>query len=118
MTSSSDKRMVIASLKSKLLSFKMIINSLGLGIITGSSADDPSSIATLSQAGSLFGFEMLWVILFQYPLMTIVQEICARTGLVTGSGLATLIKKRYSMKIALPFTLLLLVANTIDLLHN
>ena len=114
-TSSSDKSMVLASLKSKLLSLKMILNSLGPGVITGSSDDDPSSIATYSQAGSLFGFGMLWLILFPYPLMTVVQEMCARIGLVTESGLASIIKKRYSIKVALPFTLLLLVANTINI---
>ena len=64
----------------------------------------PSSIAIYSQAGLLFGFAMIYLILFQYPLMTVVQEICARSGLVTGSGLASLIKKRYPMKVALPFT--------------
>ena len=65
-----------------------ILRSLGPGLITGASDDDPSGIATYSQAGAKFGFGMLWMVLFQYPMMIVVQEMCARIGLVTGGGLA------------------------------
>ncbi|HZA06853.1 MAG TPA: divalent metal cation transporter [Nitrososphaeraceae archaeon] len=75
------------------------LKSLGPGIITGASDDDPSGIATFSQAGAQFGFGMLWMALFQYPMMTIVQEICARIGLVTGDGLGGVLKKKYSKKL-------------------
>ena len=68
---------------------------LGPGVITGASDDDPSGIATYSQAGAQFGFGLLWMVPFLYPLMTGVQEMCARIGLVTGSGLAGALKKRY-----------------------
>src|SRR5207253_3000174 len=65
---------------------RSIARSAGPGVITGASDDDPSGIATYSQAGAQFGFGMLWMALFQYPLMTAVQEMCARIGLVTGDG--------------------------------
>jgi len=57
----------------------------GPGIITGASDDDPSGIATYSQAGAKFGLGMLWLALFQYPIMLVIEEMCARIGLVTGS---------------------------------
>jgi hypothetical protein len=71
----------------------------GPGVITGASDDDPSGIATYSQAGAQFGFGLLWMVPFLYPLMTAVQEMCARIGLVTGNGLAGVLKKKYSKKI-------------------
>ena len=91
------------------------IKSLGPGVITGASDDDPSGIATYSQAGAQFGFGMLWMALFQYPMMTVIQEMCARIGLITGDGLTTVIKRRYSKKVVLPFASLLLIANTINI---
>jgi Mn2+/Fe2+ NRAMP family transporter len=62
----------------RLSSVKKILKSLGPGIITGASDDDPSTIATFSQAGAQFGFGMLWLALFQYPMKVVIQEICAR----------------------------------------
>src|SRR5919197_996332 len=94
---------------------KSFVQKLGPGIITGASDDDPSGIATYSQAGAQFGFGMLWMVLFLYPLMTVVQEMCARIGLVSGAGLAGVIKKRHSMKIVYPIVSLLLIANTINI---
>src|SRR5271155_4497854 len=61
---------------------------LGPGLITGASDDDPSGIATYSQAGAQLGFALLWLMLFTIPLMAAFQEICARIGRVTGRGLA------------------------------
>ncbi len=105
------------SIKPHLLSpkLKQILKSLGPGIITGASDDDPSGIATFSQAGARFGFGMLWLVLFQYPIMTVIQEMCARIGLVTGGGLAAVIKKKYSKKIVFPIVSLLFIANTINI---
>src|SRR6187200_2381513 len=100
---------------SKLSSAKQTIKSLGPGIITGAADDDPSGIATFSQAGAQFGFGMLWMALFQYPMMTVIQEICARIGLVTGSGLGGILKKKYSKKILIPLSGLVLIANTINI---
>ena len=96
------------------MSFKSFLKSLGPGLITGASDDDPSSIATFAQAGAKFGFGMLWTIIFLYPSITVVQGICARIGLLTGRGLATIIEKKYSRKVVLPLISLLLIANTIN----
>src|SRR6266498_1620477 len=100
---------------SNRLSLKTALKSLGPGLVTGASDDDPSGIATYSQAGASFGLGMLWMALFQYPLMTIVQEMCARVGFVTGRGLASVIKRKYSKIVVLPIASLLLIANTINI---
>jgi NRAMP (natural resistance-associated macrophage protein)-like metal ion transporter len=101
--------------KSSSVSPKIILKSLGPGVVTGAADDDPSGIATYSQAGANFGFGMLWMAVFQYPLMTVIQEICARIGLITGDGLAAVIKRKYSNKVVLPLASLLLIANTINI---
>lgn len=95
--------------------FKSFFKILGPGVITGASDDDPSGIATYSQAGAQFGVGALWFALFQYPMMSVVQEMCARIGLVTGSGLAGIIKRKYSKKTLYPIASLLLIANTINI---
>jgi len=87
-------------LKQKLLKTKgfgllKFWKDLGPGLTTGAADDDPSGIATYSQAGSVYGFKMLWLALFTFPLMAIVQEMCARVGVVTGRGLASNIKRYY-----------------------
>jgi Mn2+/Fe2+ NRAMP family transporter len=69
---------------------------LGPGIVTGASDDDPSGIATYSQAGAAFGLNTLWTALITYPFMASIQEMCARIGLVTGEGLTGVIKRNYS----------------------
>jgi Mn2+/Fe2+ NRAMP family transporter len=74
-------------------------DKLGLGVITGASDEDPSGIATYAQAGAQFGFGLLWLVLILYPMKTVIQEMCARIGLVTGSGLSAVIKHKYSKKI-------------------
>jgi NRAMP (natural resistance-associated macrophage protein)-like metal ion transporter len=99
----------------ELSSVKQTLKSFGPGVITGASDDDPSGIATFSQAGAQFGFGLLWMALFQYPMMTVIQEICARIGLVTGNGLSSVIKKRYSKKVVFPLAGLLIIANTINI---
>lgn len=68
---------------------------LGPGIITGASDDDPSGIATYSQAGAMFGLATLWTAFIAFPLMTIIQTMCARIGMVTGKGLAGTLKESY-----------------------
>jgi len=83
--------------------------------VTGASDDDPSGIATYSQAGAQFGFGFLWLALFQYPMMTAIQEMCARIGLVTGAGLGNAIRKQFSRKVVFPITALLLITNTINI---
>lgn len=88
---------------------------LGPGFITGASDDDPSGIATYSQTGAIFGLTQLWAALFTFPLMTAVQEMCGRIGLVTGHGLAGVIKRNYSKSILYTCVFLLTIANTINI---
>ncbi|MBV8576317.1 MAG: divalent metal cation transporter [Acetobacteraceae bacterium] len=88
---------------------------LGPGLITGASDDDPSGIATYSQAGAQFGYSMVWVMLFTWPLMAAIQEISARIGRVTGHGIAGNIRRHYSAWLLRAIVALLLVANTINL---
>jgi NRAMP (natural resistance-associated macrophage protein)-like metal ion transporter len=92
-----------------------VLKFLSPGLITGASDDDPSGIATYSQAGAKFGLGMLWLAIFQYPLMTAIQEMCARIGLVTGDGIAGVMKRKYSKPVVFLLVFLLLVANTINL---
>jgi NRAMP (natural resistance-associated macrophage protein)-like metal ion transporter len=88
---------------------------MGPGVITGAADDDPSGIATYSQAGAKYGLGMLWMTLFLLPTMIVIQEMCARIGLLSGNGLAALIKKKYTTKIVYPISGLLLIANTINI---
>ena len=99
----------------KRMQVKSILKSLGPGVITGASDDDPSGIATFAQAGAQFGFGVLWLAIFQYPVMATIQEMCARIGLVTGKGIAAVIKSKYSNKVVYPLASLLLIANTINI---
>ncbi|MDO8591575.1 MAG: divalent metal cation transporter [bacterium] len=90
-------------------------DELGPGLTTGASDDDPSGIATYSQAGAQYGFQLLWLSIITFPLMAIVQEMCARIGLVTGRGLAGSIRKHFSKKILYSCTLLLFAANSFNI---
>jgi NRAMP (natural resistance-associated macrophage protein)-like metal ion transporter len=101
--------------KLRLKSVSQIIKALGPGVITGAADDDPSGIATYSQAGAKFGLGMLWMTLFLLPTMIVIQEMCARIGLLSGNGLAALIKKKYSAKVVYPISSLLLIANIINI---
>lgn len=100
---------------SSLLSPRTFLKYLGPGVITGAADDDPSGITTYSQAGAKFGFGMLWMVIYLYPMMAVIQEICAKIGLMTGDGLAAVIKRKYSNKVVLPLASLLLIANTINI---
>jgi len=91
------------------------LKKLGPGLVTGAADDDPSGIATYSQAGAKYGFGLLWTIVLTYPLMAGIQMICARIGLVTGRGLATNMQRTYPLLLTLPLILLLLVANIINI---
>ena len=88
---------------------------LGPGLITGASDDDPSGIATYSQVGAQFGYGLLWVMLFSYPLMAVIQEICARIGRVTGAGIAANMRKHYSPRLLYATIFLLCGANVFNL---
>ncbi len=95
--------------------FNRFLRILGPGLITGAADDDPSGIATYSQAGAQFGYGQLWTVILMYPLMTAVQEACARIGAVTGKGLAAVVKANYSKKVLYAVVLLVVVANTINI---
>lgn len=101
--------------KLRLGSISQLLKGLGPGVITGAAGDDPSGIATYSQAGAKFGLGMLWMCLLLLPMIIVIQEMCARIGLLSGNGLAALIKKKYSTKIVYPISSLLLIANTINI---
>ena len=92
-----------------------LLQVLGPGLITGASDDDPSGIATYSQVGAQFGFDMGWVMLFSWPLMCAIQEISARIGRVTGKGIAGNLKAHYPRSLLIGLVGLLLIANTINL---
>jgi NRAMP (natural resistance-associated macrophage protein)-like metal ion transporter len=89
--------------------------TLGPGLTTGAADDDPSGITTYSQAGAKYGFKLLWLSIFTYPLMSIVQEMCARIGLMTGKGLAANIRERYPKIVIFTCTFLLLIANVFNI---
>ena len=89
--------------------------SLGPGLITGVADDDPSGIATYSQAGAQFGLDMLWTMPLAYPLMSAIQSMCARIGRVTGKGLAANIKTSFPRPVLLAVVLSLLIANTLNI---
>jgi len=88
---------------------------LGPGLITGAADDDPSGIATYSQAGAQFGFHTLWAIIFTYPLMVGIQMVSARIGRVTGHGLASNIGRHFPRPVLYTIVSLLVVANTINI---
>jgi NRAMP (natural resistance-associated macrophage protein)-like metal ion transporter len=95
--------------------FSRFIRILGPGVVTGAADDDPSGIATYSQAGAAYGLGFLWAFPFMYPLLLAVQESCSRIGAVTGMGLAAVIKQNYSKKILYMSVLLVVIANTINI---
>ena len=90
------------------------LRQLGPGLVTGAADDDPSGIATYSQAGAKFGYELGWTVVLTYPLMVAVQMISARLGRVTGRGLADNIRENFPAPVLYALVIMLLVANTIN----
>lgn len=101
--------------KSFASSFRLFFKSLGPGLVTGGSDNDASGIATYSQAGAQFGYGLLWMAVVTLPMVMIVQEMCARIGIVSGNGLSQIIKQHYSKKLLYSIASLLLIANTINI---
>jgi NRAMP (natural resistance-associated macrophage protein)-like metal ion transporter len=95
--------------------FGRAVRILGPGVVTGAADDDPSGIATYSQAGAVYGYGLLWLFPIMFPLLLAVQESCARIGAVTGDGLAALLKRHYSKKILYTAVILVVVANTVNI---
>lgn len=90
-------------------------NTLGPGLTTGAADDDPSGIATYSQTGAQYGFQLLWLSALTFPLMAFVQEMCARIGIVTGRGLASNIRLHFSKRLLYLCALLLFAANSFNI---
>jgi NRAMP (natural resistance-associated macrophage protein)-like metal ion transporter len=88
---------------------------LGPGLITGCADDDPSGISTYSMTGAVFGYGLLWTALVSFPLMTAVQAMCGRLGLVTGRGLAGVVRRRYSRWVLWGACALLVIANVFNI---
>jgi NRAMP (natural resistance-associated macrophage protein)-like metal ion transporter len=88
---------------------------LGPGLITGAADDDPSGISTYSVAGAAFGYAPLWTALLSFPLMAAVQLMCARLGMVSGRGLASVIRHHYSRRVLWGACSLLIVANVVNI---
>src|SRR5664279_2815621 len=88
---------------------------LGPGLITGAADDDPSGIATYSVTGAAFGYGLLWTALFCFPMMAAVQLMCSRLGMITGRGLAAVVRQRYSRWVLWGACFLLTVANVINI---
>src|SRR3989442_6392051 len=95
--------------------FRRFFANLGPGLITGAADDDPSGISTYSVAGAAFGYAPLWTALFSFPLMAAVQLMCARLGMVSGRGLASVIRLHYSRRVLWGACALLIVANVINI---
>ncbi|MFZ2187208.1 MAG: divalent metal cation transporter [Candidatus Moraniibacteriota bacterium] len=101
--------------QSSLQKAKEYWRTLGPGLTTGASDDDPSGIATYSQTGSQYGFQLLWLAAFTFPLMAVVQEMCARIGLQTGYGLAANIRQHFPKRILYGTVFLLFGANAFNI---
>jgi NRAMP (natural resistance-associated macrophage protein)-like metal ion transporter len=93
---------------------KRILKALGPGFITGASDDDPSGVGTYAMAGAALGYSMLWTALFTFPLMAGVQFTCAKLGMVTGRGIAGVLREHYSRQVLYPAVFALVLANTIN----
>jgi NRAMP (natural resistance-associated macrophage protein)-like metal ion transporter len=95
--------------------FGHFFRNLGPGLITGAADDDPSGISTYSVTGAAFGYAPLWTALFSFPLMAAVQLMCARLGMVTGRGLAHVVREHYSRWVLWGACALLIIANVVNI---
>lgn len=113
-----DKALSVGGNNKVLKKGKDYWHMLGPGLTTGASGDDPSGIATYSQTGAQFGYHLLWMSAWTLPLSAVVQEMCARIGLVTGRGLAGNIRVFFDKKVLYVCTVLLFSANAINIGAN
>ncbi len=107
--------MMPPTLTSKKHSLERFFSSLGPGLITGAADDDPSGISTYSVTGAQFGLSALWTAVVSFPLMAAVQLMCARLGLVTGRGLAGVVRRRYPRWVLWSSCAILLIANVFNI---
>src|SRR5579863_2527216 len=103
------RRFIVAS---RLAHF---FRTLGPGLITGAADDDPSGISTYSVAGASAGYSMLWLMLVSTPMMSVIQGMCARISMVTGQGLAVLMRKQLPRLVAYSLAALVVAANTFNI---
>lgn len=94
---------------------RLFVRALGPGLITGASDDDPSGIGTYSSVGAAFGLSILWMAAWLLPVMTAIQEVCARIGVVTNKGLAGVLKEHFNSKVVFGAVSMLIVANVINI---
>jgi len=102
-----------AELRAERNPLKRLGKALGPGLITGASDDDPSGIGTYAQAGAQYGFATLWTTLAMLPMQTAVQYMCAKIGLVTGKGLAGVLREHYP-RVLYPAVIALVIANILN----
>lgn len=95
--------------------FNRFLRVLGPGLVTGAADDDPSGIATYSQAGAGFGTSLLWAFPLMFPLLLAVQESCARIGAISGKGLAAVIKENYNRRLLYAAVFLVVTANVVNI---
>jgi NRAMP (natural resistance-associated macrophage protein)-like metal ion transporter len=93
---------------------RRFLRILGPGFISGAADDDPSGIGTYATAGASLGFATLWTALLTFPLMAAVQLVCAKIGLITGKGLAGVLRQHYARRVLYAAVIALFVANTIN----
>ncbi|HEX8974252.1 MAG TPA: divalent metal cation transporter [Patescibacteria group bacterium] len=94
---------------------RLFVKALGPGLVTGASDDDPGGIGTYSSVGAAFGLSILWMAAWLLPVMTAIQEVCARIGVVTNKGLAGVLKLHYNRKVLISAVTLLLIANIVNI---
>jgi NRAMP (natural resistance-associated macrophage protein)-like metal ion transporter len=102
-----------AGIRAEKNAVKRLFRALGPGLVTGASDDDPSGIGTYAQAGAQHGFATLWTTLAMLPMQTAVQYMCAKIGLVTGKGLAGVLREHYH-RVLYPAVIALVIANTLN----
>ena len=105
---------MVEELRRETNPLKRLLRILGPGLVTGASDDDPSGIGTYAQAGAAYGYATLWTTIVMFPMMCAVQYISAKIGLVTGRGLAGVLREHYSRRVLYPAVLAIVVANTIN----
>jgi NRAMP (natural resistance-associated macrophage protein)-like metal ion transporter len=103
-----------AAISHEINPLKRFLKILGPGFVTGASDDDPSGVGTYAVAGASFGYATLWTSLFTYPLMASVQFMSAKIGMVSGRGIAGVLRHHYSKKLLYPCVFALVIANTIN----
>ena len=104
----------VEALRSEPNPLKRFLRILGPGLVTGASDDDPSGIGTYAQAGAQFGYATLWTTVAMLPMMSAIQYISAKIGLVNGRGLAGVLRQHYSRGVLYPIVLSMVVANTLN----